>query len=466
MPIAVTWIQGVLRIGTGSSGSPRIRTREDAAYSREDFPVALAEGLLQAGLKPDEVFLGTDSSLIIPLMEEIPPATPAIAQKLLQRRAEKAKSFNEPVLTGRTLEVDAVPGGPQRFLVHVAPADWIQKIDRELDTRGFHLAGVFPAALALAPVLEKLPGDPNEVVLLAANAESGLLQVLGRRSGAILFYRTLAGTAGRSGDELLREFRRMSLFAEQRRGLKVRQIYLGGPRAGEMQAQIVPLEEMQIEQTNVEVEPATYLRWLMRQSPASTDNVVPPAMAMRTRARRWRIYANLGLLAFAVFGLLWMGGRWVDRGWKIEELRRTRDEQTQAVREVKGGQEGLVQFARNREILRLCKEEAGVNVPEILFRDLPRLLPPELELTALRVWLDEASAASSPPLALWKVEMTGRTTQPNTGVVAPVTQLMERMKDMPWRLRVLGSSLEDEPKWPVPDFAKGPGKFYMLGEVR
>ena len=466
MAIAVTWIQGVLRVGTGSSGSPRIKTREHADYSREDFPVALAEGLVQAGAKPDEVFLGTDSPLLIPLMEEIPPATPAIAAKLIQRRAEKAKVFNEPVETGRTLEEGSGAGGAQRFLVHVAPADWLRKIDRELDARGFHLAGVFPAALALAPVLEKLPGDPNEVILLAADAESGLLQVLGRRNGAILFYRTLAGTEERGEEGLVREFRRMALFAEQRRGVKVREIVLSGARASQAVAQVGPLEDLHLVSSGVSVDPSTYLRWLMRQSPAKIDNLVPPAVAMRTRVRRMRVYANLGLLAFAAFGLMWFAGRTVDRGWKIEEFRRTRDQQARTLRDMKGGQEDLVKFARDREILRILKEELNVNVPELIFRDLPRMLPPELELTALRIWLDEAGTAQSPPQVVWKVEMTGRTLQPNAPVVTPMNQFLERLKATPWKMVVLGSSLEDKPKVPVPDFARGPGKFYLLAEVR
>ena len=466
MAIAVTWIQGVLRIGTGSSSSPRIRTREDAAYTREDFPVALAEGLIQAGTKPDEVFLGTDSPLIIPMTEEIPPATPAIAAKLLQRRAEKAKAFNEPVETGRTLETGTASGGPQRFLVHVAPAEWIQRIDRELDARGYHLAGVFPAALALAPVLEKLPGDPNETVLLAADAESGLLQVLGRRNGAILFYRTLAGTEERGEEGLVREFRRMALFAEQRRGVKVREIFLSGPRAQQALARIGPLEDLRLSGAGAAVEPATYIRWLLRQSPGVTDNLVPRAVAMRTRVRRLRVYANLGLLAFAALGLMWLLGRVVDRGWKIDELRRTRDEQVRMMRDMTSGQQGLVKFARDREILRILKSETGTNVPEIFYRDLPRILPPELELTALRVWLDEKAAVGNPPQPVWKVEMTGRTAQPNSPVVEAARQFQDRLRAAPWRMQILATSLEDNPKVKVPEFAKGAGKFYLLGELR
>ena len=45
MSIAVTWIQGVLRVATGSSGSPRVFVDANAAWSREQFPDALAEAL-------------------------------------------------------------------------------------------------------------------------------------------------------------------------------------------------------------------------------------------------------------------------------------------------------------------------------------------------------------------------------------------------------------------------------------
>lgn len=199
MAIAVSWIQGVLRIGTGSSSSPRIQTREDAAYSREDFPAALAQGLVQAGVRPDEVFFGTDSPLIIPLMEEIPPATPAIAAKLIQRRAEKAKVFNEPVETGRTLEVGTVPGGPQRFLVHVAPAEWIQKIDRELDARGYHLAESFRRPWPWRPCWKKF-------------RETRTRWCCWRRTRRVACFRCWAGATGR--------FFFIVLWQERRGGLR------------------------------------------------------------------------------------------------------------------------------------------------------------------------------------------------------------------------------------------------------
>jgi hypothetical protein len=133
---------------------------------------------------------------------------------------------------------------------------------------------------------------------------------------------------------------------------------------------------------------------------------------------------------------------------------------------MKGGQQDLVKFARDREILRILQEEIGVGVPELLYRDLPRMLPPELELTALRIWLDENAAVGEVPQAVWKVEMTGRTIQPNTPVVTPLNQFLDRLRDVPWRMQVLGTSLEDQPKVKVPDFAKAPGQFYLLVELR
>ena len=83
MAIAVTWIQGVLRVATGSSGAPRIFVDANAAWSRDQFPDALADSLAKARAPQGEVFLGTDSSMVLPLLEEIPPATAAGADLLL-----------------------------------------------------------------------------------------------------------------------------------------------------------------------------------------------------------------------------------------------------------------------------------------------------------------------------------------------------------------------------------------------
>ena len=462
MPIAVTWIQGTLRVSNGSQHYGD----EQFGYSREEFPAALADFLQRARMKSDEVFLGTDSPLLIPLMEEIPPATPAIAAKLIQRRAEKAKAFNEPVYCGRTLEADSDKAGPQRFLVHVAPEAWVQEIGKQLDARGYHLAGVFPAALALGPVLEKLPGDPKEAVLLAADAESGVLQVLGRRNGAILFYRTLAGAGGRSGEDLLREFRRMSLFGEQRRGVKVREIFLAGEETLAARGRMGQPEDVQIVPAGVAVEPMTYLRWLLKASPGSPDNVVPRTTAMRTRILRLRVYVNLALVGFLAFGMTWLAGRMLARSWKIDELRRLREDHAGMVRKLKGEQQGLIQFARDREILRILRDETDVHVPEVLYRALPKLLPPELELTSFQIRLDETQARAEPPVAVWRVQITGRTEKADTAVVPLVRKFTEALERPPWKMRVTGSTLQEGPDAKPPPGGRGPGNFYVQAELR
>lgn len=462
MPIAATWIQGTLRVSNGSAHYGD----EQFGYPREEFPAAFADFLQRCKFKADEVFLGTDSPLIIPLMEEVPPATPAIAAKLIQRRAEKAKAFNEPVLCGRTLEAGSDKGGPQRYLVHVAPEAWVKAIGKELDARGYHLAGVFPMALALAPVLEKLPGDAHEAVLLAADAESGLLQVLGRRNGAILFYRTLAGTQGRSGDELLREFRRMALFGEQRRGVKVKEIYLAGEEALAAKARMGEPEDVRLVAAGGAQGASAYLRWLLKVSPGIPDNLVPRAAAMRTRMVRLRMYINLGLLGFLAFGLTWLAGRTLDRSLKIDELRRLRNEHTAMIRKLQGEQQGLVEFARNQEILRILKDETDIHVPEAVYRALPKLLPEELELTSLEIRLDEKQARAKPPVAVWRLQLTGRTLKPDAQVLPLVRRLKEGVERPPFKMRVTGSTLEDEPGAKVPPGGRGPGNFYLQAELR
>ena len=465
MPIAVTWIQGVLRVATGSAKSMKVFTVEEADYPREDFPAGLLDALQRAKTKPDEVLLSTDSPLLIPLMEEIPPATLEVAQKLLRRRAEKAKLFNEPIYCGLTAEGTG-SGSAQRYLLHVTPEEWVKAMDRQLDAHGYHLAGFFPAALALAPVLKQLPGNPEEPVLLAADAESGLLQVLGRRDGTILFYRTLAGAEGRGGEGLLRELRRMTLFAEQRRGLKVREIYFSGRQAAPSIARIGAAEGVQLLVAPAAVESSTYLRWLMRVSPRAPDNTVPRLAAMRTRARRLRVYVNLGLAAFAALGLSWLAGRTVERNWKIDKLRQTREEYSQTVRKLKQEQAGLVRFARDKEILRICQEEFRLNVPGLLFRNLSAMLPAPLELSSLKIWADPETLAASPGAALWKVELTGRTKKADTALVPLVRDLVRTLQGTPWQMRVLVNSIDDNPQAEIPAAAQGPGRFYLLAEFR
>ena len=465
MAIAVTWIQGVLRVGTGSSGSPRVYVDQQAGWSREDFPQALVESLIQAKVPAGEVYLGTDSPLVIPLVEEIPPATPAIATKLLQKRAEKASVFAEPVFVGATPIVGSVGAGLSRYLLQVAPAAWVKAVDAALATRGYQLAGLFPAALALQSVLRNLATPKEEVILLAAEAENGLLQVVGRSDGAILFYRTLPGAEERGAAEVLRELRRLALYAEQRLGFKVKRVFFSGTMTGSLIQAVQGAEDLTIA-AGPAVNSLIYLRQLFQAKARQSDNVVPRQIAMRTQIRRWKFLAGMTSLGVLVFSILWAGGRLVEREMKAAEIRKIWQQQEAMVAKADREKEGLVRFGRKIELVRILREETVRPVPEMFLRTLPELLPPSLQLTQLRVELNPQRSAGAGATPVYRIELAGRTVREDQPVLEPVGQLVTALEKSDWKAKILGGTGRENAAAPVPTDLRAPGRFFLAAEVQ
>jgi len=464
MAIAVTWIQGVLRVAMGSSGSPRVFVDANAAWSREQFPEALGEALAKARAAAGEVYLGTDSSMVLPLLEEIPPATAAITAKLLQRRAEKAAVFAEPIFFGSTALPGVVGAGQRRYLLQVAPAAWVEAIDKALEPRGYQLAGLFPAALALQPVLEKLPVPKEEAVLLAAEAEAGLLQVVGRADGAILFYRTLPAAESRGAEEVLRELRRLALYGEQRLGLKVRKVFFSGESAGRLMAAAQGAEDLAAA-AGPPLGTTTYLRALFQAKARQPDNVVPRRIGMRTQIRRWKFLTSVGSAGLLALAVLYAGGRLVERRIKAVEIREIWQRQDALVVQADREREGLVKFGRELELARILREETGRPVPEMVLRSLPGLVPPALELTALRVELDPARSAGPAAAPVYRVELAGRTAREDQPVLEPVEQLVTALEKSEWKVKVLGGTGRESGGVPIPPELRAPGRFYLAAEV-
>ena len=165
MAICVTWIQGVLRIGSSGRFFGKTTAYDLADQTRETFPAALVNALRTAGFQSGEVCLATDISLIVPSPEQVPPASAAVTRSLLQRRADKGKVFPEPISLGFTQIGRPVKGQPRRVLAHIVPLAWVEQIDKELLGAGFFFNTLFPIesvndsalALVLSSVMEAPP---------------------------------------------------------------------------------------------------------------------------------------------------------------------------------------------------------------------------------------------------------------------------------------------------------------------
>ena len=293
----VVWVQGDLYLVDPAGSKARSQEASHSASTPEELAVELRTLLSQGkrGSSKSVLFV-TDSQLLLPALEEVPPADGKLAAKLLAKRVEKAKLINEPFSLG--IQPIVQPGDkppPRRYLVTVGPLAWLKQLDAIVTETGHMLVGVVPLAVGLRPQLKQASSPAGQAFLMVLGIEKALYQVVGRSDGTILFYRSLSIAGGGTVDGLQREVRRTLLFAEQKLNLKIPLILLS--------------QELEILQTGMELGEGVELQILGRGitapgvgaslasfSPSSLENVLPREIALRQKTRQWRMFLNLGLV--------------------------------------------------------------------------------------------------------------------------------------------------------------------------
>ena len=467
MAICVTWIQGVLRIGSSGRFFGKTTAYDLSDQTRETFPAALANALRAAGVKAGEVFLATDISLIVPSPEEVPPSNANVTRSLLLRRADKGKIFAEPVTVGFTEVGTPVKGKPRRVLSHVVPLAWVEQIDKELLGAGFFLSGLFSASLALTGSGGKSAEEVEEKArLVLADAEGGLLFVVLDPSGAPLFYRTLASASERGAGEIGKEIRRLQLYAEQKLGRPVGSVSAAGGAAQGLLRSIPPMENLTVGPPVQGFNDESYLRWVGDTKAGQTDNVLPGKISGRAGRERMRKLFHMALLVFLACGVGWFSNRMIQRGNLVEKTRKLAEERMGRTGQVDLAIRQQSRFRQQKEAARIVEEETVVPMAELLFRDTAACLPPELRLTRFLVELDEEKSKGGQAVATYSIRMEGEITRPNAEVKPAVEKLSEALAKSPWKIQVMKRTGQSDKDPEVPAELKLPGRFYVFATKR
>lgn len=463
-----TWIQGILRISSSGRSGSTAQAYDLADRTRETFPAALAQALRAAGIKGGEVYLATDTSLIVPSLEELPPAGAGVTRTLLLRRAEKAKIYDEAVTVGFTEVGRPSLGQPRRVLAHVAPLAWVEEIEKELLAAGFFFSGLFSAALAMqAEGRTGGAGPGKKAQLVLADAESGLLFVVLDPSGAPLFYRTLALARERGPAEIAKEIRRLQLFAEQKLGRPVGTVLSTGTTAQQLLQAAPPVENMAVEAGPAALGPDHYLRWLGKVRSGQTDNVLPAKISGRARRDQLEKLLHLGLLVFLAVGLTWFSTRLIQRGNLAEQTRKLEAERIVRQRQVDAAIYQQTRFRQQKEAVRIVEEETSVPVAELVFRDLAERLPPELHLTRFLIELDHERAKGATATPVYQIRIEGSVARANVQEVKPsVERLCDQLAKSPWKITVLKRTGQSDKDPEVPAELKEKGRFYVFGMLK
>jgi hypothetical protein len=187
---------------------------------------------------------------------------------------------------------------------------------------------------------------------------------------------------------------------------------------------------------------------------------------MRRQIRRWKFIAgmtSLGLLGFSIF---WTGGRLVERQMKAAEIRKIWQKQDELVAKADREREGLVQFGRKMELVRILREETERPVAEMFLLTLPELLPAALELTQLTMELSPQKSAGQGATPAYRVELSGRTVREDQPVLEPLGQLVVALEKSDWKARILGGTGRENAAAPIPMGLRGPRQFFLGLEVQ
>ena len=462
----VVWVQGTLRLVEGDTKRSRAFSLDSPANNLDDLKVLLPQLLGQGRRSVRDILFVTDSALLLPSVEEIPPAEISLAARLLAKRVEKAKMIDGPFSLGAQPILNPGEKGPaRRYLVTVTGLAWLRELDQLFMRMGLRFVGLLPLAAGLRPMLRQIPQPPEQPFLLVTAVDGALYQVVGRSDGMILFYRTMAIPAGASGEGLQREIRRTLLFVEQKLNQRIPSVVLAG-EAGVLAQGFNLGEGVEVIAGVAGVEASQAGVALLRFRPASSENVLPRELALRARDRRIRMVLNLALAGIIAFTVVWVAGKSVQRLNLQAAAAREEAGRRSDLAKLETLQREMREYYRQTEGVRVVEEEVQVPVLELILRTLPGLVPPGLLLNRCEIRLDEKSAGGAPPRPVYVVRLEGRTRQTNDAVLPLVKKLQDDLGKSPWKVATENASGKGKNEKEIPQELKAPGRFYFYGRTQ
>ena len=463
----VVWVQGDLHLVDPSGKQARSQQASQRAGTPEELAVELRT-LLTRGKRGSSknVLFVTDSQLLLPALEEVPPADAKLAAKLLTKRVEKAKLINEPFSLGIQPIVQAgEKPPPRRYLVTVGPLAWMNQLDAVVAEAGHQLVGVLPLAMGLRMQMRRVTLPADQPFLMVLGIENALYQVVGRSDGTILFYRSLSMVGGVMVDALQKEVRRTLLYAEQKLNLKIRLI-LVSEELSNLQAGMDLGEGVELKTLGRGLTAPGVGASLGRFSPTSPENVLPREIALRERTRRWRMALNLGLVGMIAFTVSWVATRSVEHYSLVARCLKEEGLRKEEQGKVGQLQSDLREYYRDADGARVVEEETLVPVVELILRSLPELIPTGFLLNRCQILLDEKMAGGTPAQPIYQIRLEGRVRLQNEAVLPLVAKLRENLEKKPWEIMTDMTSGEARPGPEVAAELKGPGRFYLYGHTR
>ena len=294
-----------------------------AVVSPAELEQALTTAVRELGYRGGEVAIVFDNRNIIYHLQEVPPGSPGLVLRLVERLVRQQPFFDEPAVWVHS----AVPGvrGKSRWLLSLAPESFVRGIQEACDAAGMRLRGLFSPAAILEREFAQVPGAGDETLLLAADAGGQLYLQSGRRDGSLMFSRSVAMAGAPDGARVVQEINRTLLFTQQQFSVTINQCWLLGPGLRAAIGNTPVREGLTLEECPARPDEFYYAVGAARLQPSAGANFarrLPRGSGVSPRGLA--LAAGLALVMAVGFVAL------VERGVRVAARERAQREQAQA----------------------------------------------------------------------------------------------------------------------------------------
>ena len=240
------------------------------------------------------VFANDDSGH---LSFEAPPTSAADLERMVARRVEADKSFNEAAAwTYRAVDDERAQTG-RAVLLHLAPKRMVDAMIRICEEHFLQVRAIVPLAELVARVSRPACATPQEVVIAAVVLRERAVLCVLRADASVVFARTVVVGEHDDADERVQlEINRTALFAKQKIGKSIAATCVFAVDGG-LAARIAPALDLPLREVAVEDHEFTWARAAGSLDLEQLGNLVP---RFRQRALSQRALTRAAMLAALV----------------------------------------------------------------------------------------------------------------------------------------------------------------------
>ncbi len=371
---------------------------------------------------------------------EAPPAKGAAWQRVLERLAQRQKTFEGEAAWSYQPTHPAKHG--LSLILHLWPKNLLDDTIRACARAGLELGQVTPASAVLHGALPLLPLEGEQVALLAADLQGTALLVAGRRDGALLLARLLPSSWNGKLEAFAVDLNRTLLFINEQFGVAPGSIYLFGKGAAENQEGLQAQTSVPVHLPPIEEVPGFWATELLRLPAELTPNLIS---AEQRQAPKRKAMLNLTTwVVLALFlgslGILAWSQMMIGRARKsITELKR---QELTLAGQHKELQARFAELSFKQEVSRVLLDQRPAPVPAWFLGYLSEVFPEQLQLESVRVQQDEE---------LWRTELqlVLQPQFPDDALPAAVASLTNRLGQSPLYLVSMPSAKVAEPAAPA-----------------